>query len=245
VFANAAACGLLGCEPEQLKRRGLGSRVAPAHAERLQRVVDRVTSTVGREACTVHLDGPAGRLVECTFASEGDEAAVTVVVVTIEDVTERRAAERDLEQRANHDDLTGLHNRAAVLDQLRDLLAEGRDVVVAYVDLDGFKAVNDRDGHAGGDRLLAEVAGALRGGAGPGRDVARMGGDEFVVVAVDAEPDDEAALAAGLRRLVADLPAARAAGVTASVGTARARPDDTPRDLLHRADVAMYRDKRH
>lgn len=239
IFANGAACGMLGREPEDLKRRGLALSIREDDRSLLEGVVARTTSAVGREACTVRLDRPGERLVECTFTSDGGDA-VTVVVVTLEDVTERIAVHADLERRATLDELTGLRNRAALHDDLRARLEAGEELVVAYVDLDGFKAVNDRLGHAGGDGLLAAVGAALRAGAGPGQEVGRIGGDEFVVLIPAPGPGGEEALAAELAATVAAVPAARIAGVTASVGLARSRPGDTVRALLHRADQAMY-----
>lgn len=245
VFANRAACRLLRAEAEDVKREGLQRYLAPEDGAMLHAAVDLATSgRAGKQVTTLRLAGPRGGHVEITLVPQSGPAATTVVV-TLEDVTERRAAQRDLEHRANHDELTGLRNRASVLDLLRRHLAAGEPVVVAYVDLDGFKTANDRLGHAGGDTLLVAVAGALRADLDDALVVARLGGDEFVVVGTGLDPAAEGALARRLEALVADLPEARAVDVTCSVGTGRSRPGDTPRDLLHRADQAMYAHKSH
>ena len=241
VFANAAACLLLGLSAVELKRAGLAAAVAPADHDLLATSLAHVGATAGRLTSLLHLDAGAVE-VELTLSSEG--APVSAIVATFEDVTERRAAEHEMRRRAECDPLTGLGNRAWLLDRLRDLMGAGAALTVAYIDLDGFKAVNDADGHAAGDALLAAVADALQGAAGPEVEVARVGGDEFVAVATGRAAADPAALESSLRRAVADASRERGAGSGASVGTAGPRPADLPRDVLRRADAAMYADKR-
>lgn len=238
VYANGSACGMLRREPEEIKRDGLLDLVAVEDRDRLAAGLGRVTTVSGSEACTVRLEG-RDEVVECRLMSVG-EPEVSVVVLTIEDVTARQAAEADLQRRANHDELTGVRNRASVLDLLRDRLDAGTPTALAYVDLDGFKRVNDGRGHAEGDRLLIAVAHGLVD-ALPEAVVGRIGGDEFVVMTAEGPP---ATLAEQIRAVVDGTERARQAGVSASVGVAVARGDDTPRDLIHRADEAMYADKR-
>jgi diguanylate cyclase len=162
---------------------------------------------------------------------------------------DRRVRERDaaLHHRAFHDELTGLPNRAQFLDRLGHALEvggrAGRPVAVAFLDLDGFKAVNDGLGHAVGDALLVAVAARLRGALRASDLLARLGGDEFAVLVEHGDPVVVA------RNLVAELAEPfrldeRSVGVSASVGvaTAEAGPGGGARaaHLLHRADVAMY-----
>jgi diguanylate cyclase (GGDEF)-like protein len=142
------------------------------------------------------------------------------------------------------DPLTGCPNRRAFLGRLDGAIAAagaGRQTVVCLIDLDGFKAVNDRDGHAAGDAALLGVTAALTGAVRDTDTVARLGGDEFAVLAdVTASwPADE--LAERLRDAVAA--SGRECGVTASVGVAVVRATDDINGLLHRADAAMYRAK--
>ena len=136
------------------------------------------------------------------------------------------------------DPLTGCLNRRAFLDRLDRVAAgAGEGWVFCLVDLDGFKGVNDRSGHAAGDAVLRAVTAAL-GAVVRGTDtVARLGGDEFAVLA-EADPE---ALAARLRDAVARIGAG--AGVTASVGVTDVRPGDEGHEVLGRADQAMYRAK--
>jgi diguanylate cyclase (GGDEF)-like protein len=164
----------------------------------------------------------------------------------------RREAEARLVHRAYHDPLTDLPNRARLLERLGQALARagrrGEPVAVLFLDLDRFKLVNDRLGHAAGDRLLAAVGQRLQRCARPGDTVARLGGDEFTVLL------DGLADAAEAERLAAAAAAALEApfaldghevAVSASVGVAVAEPGRgvSPAELLQDADVAMYRAK--
>jgi diguanylate cyclase (GGDEF)-like protein len=142
------------------------------------------------------------------------------------------------------DELTGGPNRRAFLDRLALALEEfraGEPAVVLLVDLDGFKAVNDRDGHAAGDAVLRDVAAALTDVVRDTDTVARLGGDEFAVLARTGPDLTGAALAERVRAAVAARGAAR--GVTASVGLAGLEAGDDVEAVLHRADEGMYRAK--
>ena len=237
VFANDNACGMLDREPEQLKREGIVDAIHPDHRRLVTEVLARVTSAPSRESCTVRLVvGARSQDVELHFSSDG-AIEVSSIVVTMEDVTERHANQRDLEERANHDHLTGLRNRASLHEVLQARIGNGQATSVAYLDLDGFKAVNDTWGHERGDQVLVAVAHALRIELGPEPVVARLGGDEFVV-AVDAGDDD--ALDARLRAAVARVARAEGLSITCSVGVARTRHDDESHDVVRRADHRMY-----
>ena len=164
----------------------------------------------------------------------------------------RRELEGRLYELANSDDLTGLANRRRFDEELGRFVAYGRRYgrpgALVLFDLDGFKGVNDRYGHAAGDLVLAAVGGALRAGVRTTDVVARLGGDEFGVVLPEGGADDAAKVAAGLVRAIAsalaDLPGGRSA-VTASAGVAHVADYDgvEAEDLLRRADDAMYRAK--
>ena len=136
------------------------------------------------------------------------------------------------------DPLTGCLNRRAFLERLdRAAAGAGAGWVVCLVDLDGFKGVNDRAGHAAGDAVLRAVTVALGGVVRETDTVARLGGDEFAVLAA-ADAGGSEALAARLREAVAA--AGGATGVTASVGATDVRPGDEGDEVLGRADQAMY-----
>jgi diguanylate cyclase (GGDEF)-like protein len=166
---------------------------------------------------------------------------------------ERQRAERRLARLALRDPLTGLPNRVLFADRLEQALARGsrgsggEQPALMFVDLDGFKAVNDRHGHLVGDELLVEVARRLRGELRSADTVARLGGDEFVVLCESvAGPPAAMALAERLAEVVAAPYALSStmAAVTAAIGVAVAEADEDAGELLRRADAAMYGAKR-
>lgn len=168
------------------------------------------------------------------------------------EVTELRHAERELEHRASHDPLTGLPNRHQLQHELNRAIAHaeqtGGGLAVLYLDLDGFKAANDRGGHDAGDHLLRKVAHRLQRGLRQGDLVARVGGDEFVALLPGCR-DAEAArvIADGLRARLS-VPYMLSDGLfrlDVSIGVARFPIDgNDPESLVAHADRAMYAAKR-
>jgi len=170
------------------------------------------------------------------------------VVVTHTDVTSRVLAERTSAWQARHDHLTELPNRAH-LHEVIDAELERADapaVAVLFLDVDGFKDVNDSLGHDAGDELLRQLAGRLLAGTRTQDTVGRLGGDEFVVLCRDCDADGAEHLA---RRCQAALEqpfdlGSRAVRLSASIGIAAVGRDDVPRprstDLVRDADLAMY-----
>ena len=175
-----------------------------------------------------------------------------VRIATAREVTELRRAEQELEHLAGHDPLTDLPNRHRLQRELQSAIAHaaqtGDGLAVLYLDLDGFKEVNDRGGHDAGDRLLREVAQRLQQGLRQGDLVARVGGDEFVALLRGCRNADAARVVAdGLRarlRPAYTLPDGLV-HLDASVGIACFPADGSdPDTLLAHADRAMYAAKR-
>jgi PAS domain S-box-containing protein len=196
--------------------------------------------------------------------------AVVEVLGVLRDITDVVQAEEQLSHGALHDPLTGLPNRALLLDRLGAALArsarEHREIAVLFCDLDGFKHVNDTAGHAAGDAVLVEAATRLSAVLRQGDTVARVGGDEFVVViepwnrahidgTPDPDPDSERGRSFSLRvadRVVEAIRAPFAVhgkehAITISIGIAYSSSDGSAAmnaaDVLAEADAAMYRAK--
>ena len=185
--------------------------------------------------------------------SDDDIDALNTIADAISTELELRIAQRSAEQsayQALHDPLTGLANRTLFLDRVEHAIARadrGEHVAVLFVDLDDFKLVNDRLGHAQGDALLAAVADRLRLATRTSDTVARLGGDEFAVLleAMSTEYDANAAAA----RVTSSLQSPVRIGsqdvtVSASIGVAYTRGAERVDELLQNADLAMYRAKR-
>jgi diguanylate cyclase (GGDEF)-like protein len=164
---------------------------------------------------------------------------------------ERGRSELLLAHRALHDALTGLPNRMLLLDRLGYALAQSErgdtSVAIFFLDLDGFKGVNDRLGHLAGDALLRGIAGRLLAWVRPGDTVSRFGGDEFTVLVREvAGPDEAARIAERLTEAVRSPLSVEGdeISLTPSIGIALNRGIRKPEELLERADRAMYSAKR-
>ena len=173
------------------------------------------------------------------------------IVLHVEDVTERRELEDRLRQQALHDPLTGLPNRLLLLDRAEHALAAGRrarrPVSLLFLDLDGFKAVNDTHGHDAGDRVLQTVAHRIEQVLRPGDTAARLGGDEFVVLCPDTTAEQGVAVAQRLRDALAGPLGLEDVHLSVSVGASlqeAAGPDEDTTELalalLRQADRRMY-----
>lgn len=181
-----------------------------------------------------------------------EEGWVTNYIGIFSDITSRKLSEEELLRRAHHDPLTGLNNRLALNERLDQHLARSRRVnaklALLYIDLDRFKPINDTYSHQAGDAVLRELARRLQAGVREMDTVARIGGDEFVVVLTEVDTREHAAMVADA--LLAELlePVdyqGKELRVGASIGVALF-PDDAAdgKELMARADAAMYRSKR-
>ncbi|GIE82897.1 hypothetical protein Aph02nite_88470 [Actinoplanes philippinensis] len=190
-------------------------------------------------------------VLETEIPQSGEEArmaiAATVVtlLVVLRQLTtmhENRRLLEAVDHQVTHDALTGIGSRAAYTGELSARLSGGEPFVVALLDLDDFKEVNDRYGHTTGDALLQTISHRLRDRLLPGDTVARLGGDEFTLLLPGRTEADTDAL---LHELLAVVQRPVLAGdlemtPRISLGVTASRPDDTAGELLRRADVAMY-----
>lgn len=180
-----------------------------------------------------------------------DSGEVTHFVAVHEDVTAKLETQERIQHLASHDTLTGLPNRSLFYDRLANLLNISRrnktELGLLFIDLDGFKQVNDSQGHHIGDLLLQAVAQRLLVCTRESDTVARFGGDEFVVILYDVNGQEDAAHVAG--KIIAELSTPfqlekLEVKIGASVGVAISQPDELEDQLTQRADAAMYEAKR-
>jgi len=184
-------------------------------------------------------------------AIRDEHRAFLGVVLIFTDITQRKRLEEDLLYLANHDPLTGLHNRrffCELLQQAVDRARRGAHSFLLYLDLDHFKVVNNSLDHQAGDRLLVDVARTLRDQLRPGDELARLGGDEFTLLLNGA---DEAAAVRFARQLVQLFDecrfkeGGRTFCCTASIGLSKIDGTVTAEDALSQADSACYYVKTH
>jgi diguanylate cyclase (GGDEF)-like protein len=157
-----------------------------------------------------------------------------------------RRAESALAELALLDSLTGLANRRVVMDRLGQLVARAHgelELALLFIDLDGFKAINDTYGHRAGDEALRFVARRLDEISRDGDIVARLGGDEFVLVCENTSIDQAAAIADRVLAALATLDSSMPWTIGASIGIAMAGSETDASHLLSAADAAMYRAK--
>lgn len=192
-----------------------------------------------------------GRTIHCEWHNSvlrDREGAVVSLLALVQEVTAQVQLREQLAQQALHDPLTGLPNRASLAEQFRQLLAQDRRFGLLFLDLNGFKAINDTHGHAIGDELLIVIARRLARVVRSGDTVVRLGGGEFVVI-MDSVWTEEEALALANRVSAAIMRPITLTGQHLTVGTSigiaiSAAGGDDPDELLLAADAAMYEAKR-
>jgi diguanylate cyclase (GGDEF)-like protein/PAS domain S-box-containing protein len=244
---------LLGLEPDAFEPSYENTRPyflgdEANHFREVQERVLRTSRTEATDLRMLHSDGTARDLAVICKAEIAHDTVIGIIG-TVQDVTERKEAERRLEQLAYSDPLTGLANRALFKRRLASLIEgcalEDRSGALLLIDLDRFKEVNDSLGHAAGDELLVRVASILRQELGPRPFIARLGGDEFAVLAEGCGTSDTA-LTALADRLIGRLsgPVDLTEGeafVGATIGIARLPEHGaTAETAVRNADLALY-----
>lgn len=226
-------------------------------AERLDGLTEIKNVAPEAPVVVVTADEDAGRGIKAVQSGAQDylmkgEMDSTQLCRSVRFAIERGRSEQQLAHRALHDDLTGLPNRILFLDRLTYSVAQaGRQDLgmgVFFLDLDGFKGVNDRLGHLAGDALLRTMAARLLGWVRPGDTVSRYGGDEFTVLV--REVDGAAQAEEIARRLTKAVEApidieGEEVSLTPSIGIALGAAGERPESLIERADKAMYSAKRN
>ena len=229
----------------------LDPRAAGRLREALQGVAQRPYGTLSIELPIRRADGRVCQ-AELTITNLLDDPNVGALVLNTRDITDRKELENQLVHEAFHDALTNLANRALFSDRVDQALRRrDRDehpIAVLFLDLDGFKEVNDSRGHAAGDELLTQVADRLRASVRPEDTVARFGGDEFAILAdVDSDGNNDAEAVA--RRVIEQigmpfLVDGNELHVSVSIGIAYGGPHaENGGQLMRNADLAMYRAK--
>jgi diguanylate cyclase (GGDEF)-like protein/PAS domain S-box-containing protein len=245
---------VMGYAPDSLLGRDYLDLVHPDDRARTVEFVRGLLDEPGASgllACRLQAADGVYLPVESSCRNLLHDPAVAGFVVTARDVTERQQLEQQLEHRAFHDDLTGLANRALLLDRLQHTAARvarsGGRYAVLVVDVDGFKPINDTFGHATGDAVLRAVARRLEAATRRSDTIARLASDEFAVLVEEhLDAVDAARIAARILAEVRQPIPTGGADVTVSVsiGIADDRDGDRPEDVLRNADIAMYLAKR-
>ncbi len=255
LFVNGQQAGFTGIDPVAV----IGAPVAMLFGEEQGArhcALDRMVVETGKalppyEEEITGKDGEKNIFLTTKSPLRDPAGGVSGILTSSLDITARKKIEAHLRHLAQHDSLTGLPNRGLLLERMRSLIVRARRgdqrFALHMVDLDGFKAVNDRLGHSGGDRFIQMIGARLSGSIREHDTLARIGGDEFALLQTHVVNGEDAAEFAGrILATVAGCSGFEGAPLraTCSVGIAM-HPDDgaDPETLLKNADFAMYRAK--
>ena len=249
IYLNNAVSSIYGYEQEEMLGRPFTDFQAPESAERDAQAFEQVLN--GRDLLqyeTIHLDQKGRRRyisfnARPTVNNKGD---VILVSGTARDITEQKQFEEELTYQAQHDNLTGLHNRSYFQSELERVTSRvarsAAECALLYLDLDQFKYVNDTVGHAAGDRLLKECTELLTKNIREGDLLARFGGDEFTIILYNIDHDHAIPVAENIRSMFEHYrfyDSGKTFNVTCSIGlTMIDNKTESAEEALSRADLA-------
>ncbi len=244
IFANKAEAEIHGYELGELIGQDVSIFVAPEMRKDCSKIEIGQSANLRRETVNIRKDGstfPA--YIVSSVVTEGGEPIA--VVSACEDISERKEAEERLRYMSTHDTLTGFYNRAFFEEEMVRLREERlAPVSVVMVDVDGLKGVNDTLGHAAGDKVLKQTASVLMSVFRTEDIVARIGGDEFVVLLPGADHTVVDKTVQRVRDVVAQASRSMGGlGLSLSIGVATADDPEMLAETLKLADERMYRDK--
>lgn len=251
LMVNQAYLDLTGNTWETISGRQLteGAAIRTAGFDRRHQTLKDAGAYVGEEVNIRHRDGTIlPTLISCQRTIvDGINYDFEIIVDISDRVKEQHRQIAQLLDMASTDQLSGLPNRRAFEDQLHQCLAHqnDEDLILAYVDFNGFKQLNDTRGHAAGDEAIRVISARMKGGKQPADFVARIGGDEFAFILRSDPPMTDTSVLAHFEEIF--QPFELGGGqvlLGASVGLTSHRPDDTADSLLNRADQLMYEAKR-
>ena len=260
-FFNSVAGGMVGWPLKEAVGRHLTEVFRIVDATTRKAILDpmaraaseNLTGTLPSNCVLIRRDGHEVFIEDSVAPIHDCEGKVTGAVIVFRDVSEARAQSEQMAHLAEHDSLTGLPNRLLFCDRVGQAISlarrHGRQAAVLFLDLDGFKQINDILGHAAGDEFLKSVANRLLNCVRAPDTVSRQGGDEFAILLQDVQkPEDAATTAERALQTVAEVYLAdhREFHVTASIGLS-VFPDDglDVETLIKNADAAMYQAKKN